>query len=339
MYHHVNSRVEISIAQLKVLSAQFQVIQDVAGLSRLLGVKDSTLRKLAEKPEYFTFQIPKPGGQRRIINHPGQALKMVQQQLNRYLQAVYYEVKPACAYGFIPVPNDELFPRNIYSNALTHHKSEWFLLVDLKDFFHTVTTTHLKDLFRNTFCFPPDLTALLTNLCTWQNRLPMGAPTSPVLSNLCCLFFDFQLEKLAEAHQAIFTRYADDLTFSFGEAPCATFLETVRMIVMRHGFIINEEKLRLQPRVEQPEITGLTMGKSPRPTLSKTWLKRLRHEIRVYRWLMSEAVRERGLFHAYVFERFRKSVQGQVAFVGFVLGKDHAEYRKMLLKCGMPLSK
>jgi len=45
-------------------------------------------------------------------------------------------------------------------------------------------------------------------------------------------------------------------------------------------------------------------------------------------------VRERGLFHAYVFERFRQSVQGQLAFVGFIMGKDHSEYRKLSAKIG-----
>ena len=332
MHYHVNTRVAFTSSQLATQSQQFESLNSPESLGKLLGLNERNLLKLAEKQEYITFHIPKPGGQRRLIQHPATALKMAQQNLNRYLQAVYFGIKPNCAYGFVPVPTDELHPRNIYSNALQHHKSEWFLAVDLKDFFHTVTTTHLRDLFRNTFCFPPDLSKLLVELCSYQGRLPMGAPTSPALSNLCCLFFDFQLEKLAAQHSAIFTRYADDLTFSFREAPPNGFLEEVRSIVLRHSFVVNENKVRLQNRLEQPEITGLVMGKGTKPLLSKGWLKRLKQEILMYRWLMSEAVRERGLFHAYVFERFRQSVQGQVAFVGFIMGKDHAEYRKLAAK-------
>jgi RNA-directed DNA polymerase len=332
MHYHTDTRIELNSNQLATLAKQFESLTTVEGLARLLGLTEATLRKLAQKQEYITFHIPKPGGQKRLINHPVTNLKVVQQNLNRYLQAVYYGVKPACAYGFISIPTDEIQPRNIYSNALSHHKSEWFLNLDLKDFFHTVTTTHLKDLFRQVFNFPADLSSLLTDLCSYQKRLPMGAPTSPALSNLCCLFFDFQLEQLAAEHQAIFTRYADDLTFSFRAAPPLEFMDQVRIIILRHGFVVNENKLRLQNRLEQPEITGLVMGKGTKPTLSKNWLKRLRQEIKMYRWLMSEAVRERGLFHAFVFDRFRRSVQGQVAFVGFVLGKDHHEYKKLSLK-------
>lgn len=207
-------------------------------------------------------------------------------------------------------------------------------MVDLKDFFHTVTTTHLRDLFRLTFCFPPELTALLTNLCAFNGRLPMGAPTSPVLSNFACLFLDYQLEKLAAEANAIYTRYADDITFSFREMPAPSFLEQVRLVILQHGFVVNEKKVKLQNRLEQPEITGLVIGHGTKPTLSKRWLKRLKQEINVYRWLMSEAVRERGLFHAFVFDKFKRSVQGQLEFVGFVLGKNSTEYRKLLAKVG-----
>jgi RNA-directed DNA polymerase len=332
MHYHTDTRTDLNTTQMAAMATQFERLSDVAGLARLLGITESTLRKLAQKQEYITFTIPKPGGQRRIINHPATALKTTQQQLNRYLQALYYGIKPACAYGFVSIPTDEFVPRNIYSNALAHNKSEWFLNIDLKDFFHTITLTHLRNLFRQVLGFSAELTNVLCDLCTYQKRLPMGAPTSPALSNLCCLFFDFQMEKLAAERGGIFTRYADDLTFSFCDTPPSGFVEEVRTIILRHGFVVNENKVRLQNRLEQPEITGLLIGKGTKPTLSKNWLKRLKEEIKMYRWLMSEAVRERGLFHAYVFDRFRRSVQGQVAFVGFVLGKDHSEYKKLAFK-------
>jgi RNA-directed DNA polymerase len=332
MYYHTDHRSDMNTTQMTALSRRFEQISEASALASLLGVSEATLRKLAQKQEYITFHVPKPGGQKRLINHPATALKTVQQNLNRYLQAVYYGVKPACSYGFISVPTDDMLPRNIYSNALAHQQGEWFLNLDLKDFFHTVGTTHLRNLFRQVMGFSSELTNLLVDLCTYQKRLPMGAPTSPALSNLCCLFFDFQLEHLAASHKATYTRYADDLTFSFRTTPPVDMLEEIRVVILRHGFVLNENKIRLQSRLEQPEITGLVMGKGTKPTLSKSWLKRLRQEIKMYRWLMSEAVRERGIFHAYVFDRFRRSVQGQVAFVGFVMGKDHGEYKKLALK-------
>jgi len=332
MYAPIPPKTDLSIAQLAQLSQRFESLATVPALAQLLGTNEQNLQKVALKQEYITFYIPKPGGAKRLIEHPATKLKELQHALNRYLQAVYYEVKPDCAYGFILRPSDDFQPRNIYFNALRHHKSEWFWQIDLKDFFHTVTKTHLKNLFQHLFFFPPELSGLLTALCTSKGRLPMGAPTSPVLSNMVCLLMDAQLEQIASQNHAIYTRYADDITFSFQQAPPEHFLDSIRLVLLRHTFVVNEQKVQLRSRVEQPEITGLLIGHGPKPTLSKSWLKRLKQEIHIYEWLMSEAVRQRGLFHAFVFDNFRRSVLGQVEFVGFVEGKDSGVFRKLAAK-------
>jgi len=332
MYTPQSPKTELSIAQLANLSQRFESLSSVPALAQILGVPEQRLLTLSAKQAYISFHIPKPGGEKRLIEHPVAELKEIQHTLNRYLQAVYYGVKPDCAYSFIIRPNDDFQPRNIYFNAMRHHKSEWFWQLDLKDFFHTVTKTHLKNLFQHLFFFPPELSGLLTALCTSKGRLPMGAPTSPVLSNLVCLLMDAELEQIAALHQAIYTRYADDLTFSFPQAPAANFIEQVRVVLLRHSFVVNENKLQFRARAEQPEITGLVIGHGLKPGLSKPWLKRLKQEIRMYEWLMSEAVRQRGMFHAFVFDSFRRSVLGQVEFVGFVEGKDSGVFRKLAAK-------
>lgn len=341
MYPFTQPRTELTRAKLVELATRFESLRDIAGLAVLLDTPPSQLERLAANPVYHTFKIPKPGGAKRVIDHPAPALKAVQQRLNRYLQAVYHGVKPASAYGFIVRAQDEGERdgglRNIYTNALQHVKSEWFLQVDIADFFHAVTLSHLRDLFRQVFFFPPDLTRLLCALTTYSpagkksgaGRLPMGAPTSPVLANLACLFLDYELEVLAAAHRAVYTRYADDLTFSFAAPPPAEFLENVRFALLHRGFRVNEKKLRLQARLEQPEITGLVLGLGHKPTLSKARLKRLRRELRLYRWLLHDAAAERGWLHAGLLDKMRQSLAGEIAFVGFVLGREHKDYRRL----------
>lgn len=332
MYAPLSPKSELTTAQLANLSQRFESLSTVPALAQLLGTSERELLQASAKQDYVTFFVPKPGGAKRLIEHPAAKLKALQHTLNRYLQAVYYGIKPASAYGFIIRPTDDFQPRNIYFNAMRHHKGEWFWQIDLKDFFHTVTKTHLKDLFRHLFFFPPELSEVLTALTTCKGRLPMGAPSSPVLSNMVCLLMDYQLEQIAEQHSATYTRYADDITFSFAKEPPADFLDTVRVVLLRHAFVVNENKVQHRSRAEQPEITGLVLGQSLKPTLSKGWLKCLKHEIQVYQWLMTEAVRQRGLFHAFVFDTFRRSVLGQVEFVGFVEGKDSAVFRKLAAK-------
>lgn len=327
LFHHPKS--ELTGAQLGALADRFETLDSPEALARLLCQKPEALQQLAEKPVYHQFHIPKPGGEKRFIQHPSPPLKQAQTALNRYLQAVYYRIRPDCAHGFLISPADETQARSIYTNALAHTRGHWFLNLDIKDFFHAVTDRHLMNLFEHTFWFPRPLARLLSNLCCCNGRLPMGAPTSPALSNLVFYFPDYQLDVLARDHDGTYTRYADDLTFSFPRPPADEFLESVRFLLMKEGFVLNEKKVRLQGRLETPEITGLCVGAGNRPTLSRSFLKTLKREVNIYHWMVAETVQKRGIFPAWLFEQFRKSLSGQIEFAGFVLGKSDRTYQKL----------
>lgn len=332
MYYYQQFKSELNIAQLRLLADRFEAIQSQQDLAVLLKKDALALQKLAETPDYYEFHIPKPGGERRFIQNPAPNLKTVQTELNRYLQAVYYFVRPKAAQGFLVSPADETQPRNIYTNALAHTRGHWFLNIDLQNYFHTVTHQHVYDLFRNTLGFPEGVAKLITRLSCHKGCLPMGAPSSPVVSNWVFYFLDRLFEGLAHEREGIYTRYADDLTFSFPRPPEDQFLDLLRSNLLKNGFQVNEKKVRLQGRLEQPEITGLCVGKGPRPVLSKSFLKTLKKEIAIYRWLVSEAAQRRGMFHAWLFDQFRKSLVGQVEFAGFVLGKGDRVYQRLVGK-------
>lgn len=329
MYHFQHPKIELTAAQLGDLADRFEALDSPEALACLLGKSPEALQKLAENPAYQQFYIPKPGGEKRFIQHPDPVLKGVQSTLNRYLQAMYYRIKPNCTHGFILSPVGEVQPRSIYTNAMAHVRGHWFLNVDIQHFFHAVTARHLMNWFRDVCWFSKPLADLLVRLCCCNGRLPMGAPTSPVLSNLIFYFSDYRLDTLAREHDGVFTRYADDLTFSFPRPPADEFLEAVRFQLMKEGFVLNEKKTRLQGRLECPEITGLCVGTGSRPTLSKSFLKTLKREINIFHWLMAEAVQKRGIFPFWFFDHFKKSLQGQVEFAGFVLGKSDRQFKKL----------
>ena len=91
----------------------------------------------------------------------------------------------------------------------------YLLNVDLLDFFHAVKRDRIYDIFRSKpFNFKRNLPDILADLTTYQARLPMGTPTSPVLSNFACRELDRGLLLFSENMLWTYTRYADDMSFS-----------------------------------------------------------------------------------------------------------------------------
>ena len=68
-----------------------------------------------------------------------------------------------------------------------------------------------------------EATGILTRMCTYKGGLPQGASTSPRLSNLINYQMDVRLAALATSCPGtIYTRYADDITFSIATDDRAT---------------------------------------------------------------------------------------------------------------------
>lgn len=328
MYNHYQPSFELTLAQVDQKAAQFRAIKHPGDLAALLKQDAAKLKKLAEKPYYQVFTIPKPGGARRIIHNPGPELKQVQLILNLYLQCAYYNLKPPAAYGFLPKPTDESQPRNIHSNAMQHLGMPWVLNMDMRDYFHTVNSRHLTWIFRELFEFPEPLANQLIGLSSCRGILPMGASTSPVLSNLAALPLDHDLQHVANLLDANYTRFVDDMTFSFHAQPTALVLEEITKRLEKQGFRVNEEKTRITPKEKHPEVTGLLL-KQPNPDVSDTFLKTLRKDIKLLQKLSSPRLMERGIFHGSMLEKLKQSIQGQLNFLSFIRGKNDREYREL----------
>jgi RNA-directed DNA polymerase len=156
--------------------------------------------------KYTQFAIPKKSGASREISSPAPGLKAIQQQIGSLLQRVYKA--PAPAHGFVPA-------RSTITNARWHLRQKFVLNVDLKDFFPSINFGRVRGLLiAKPYCLQPAIATFIAKICCHKNALPQGAPTSPIISNMICSRLDRQLLKLAKERRCIYTRYADDLTFS-----------------------------------------------------------------------------------------------------------------------------
>lgn len=234
------------------------------------------------KPPYKLFLIDKRNGTARAIAEPRKRLKVLQKRLLEWIEAQSGTPR-RCVHGFVR-------RRSILTNAQTHCsiRTTYVLNLDLENFFPSITFKRIVGVFRGRpFNCSVKVAQVLAHLCTFNGTLPQGAPTSPMLANLVCRTMDRDLTDLARAHQAKYTRYADDITFSFTKPRTAlppnvcsfksgelTLGDDLKAAIAKHSFTLNTAKTRLSGRSQRLEVTGLTINKSP--NVKRVFIDRIR---------------------------------------------------------------
>jgi hypothetical protein len=259
-------------------------------LARRLGVAEREL--CAFEPTYREFTIAKRGGGTRRILAPDEPLKQLQRLiLRRLLRRL--RVHPAVR-GFER-------GQSIVTNALPHTGKPVVVRMDVRDFFPSTKAPRVYRFFRKIGWNRP-ASKLLLRLCTHDGGLPQGAPTSPRLSNLVNYRVDAQLSGLKvrwrnprtggllpESPVAFaYTRYADDLTFSFAaddrNAIHAVIVQT-RVILARAGYRLHlRKKLQIRRQHDRQLVTGLVVNVQVNlPRRVRRWLRSVEHHVAVGR--------------------------------------------------------
>ncbi len=224
---------------------------------------------------YQDFEISKRSGGTRIITAPNDDLKAIQRQLHRRLLK-RLPVHPSVT-GFRP-------GYSIASNAAVHVGKAVVVRMDIRDFFPNTRAKRITKYFRK-IGWNRDSAALLTRLCTHEGGLPQGAPTSPILSNLVNYRMDARLAGLATTCHGVYTRYADDMTFSFAgdrrEDHAAVIHLTKDIVYEAGGYKVHQKKkLRLLRPHQQQRVTGLVVNeKLALPRKTRRWLRAVDHRL------------------------------------------------------------
>ena len=100
---------------------------------------------------------------------------------------------------------------------------------------------------------------LVMDFCLLEDRLPQGAPTSPVISNIVMYPVDLVLNKIARDKKMTYTRYADDITFSGNEKNVAVIAAT-KSVVNYIGIQVNNKKVHVLSSGTRQTVTGLVVN-------------------------------------------------------------------------------
>lgn len=257
---HTNEFCDKCLAYASVLRQRnLPVLFNKEHLARYVNLSDIRFKTIVSTHNrcYDSFYVRKRhSNNKRKICAPYADLLRAQDIIYKAILLKDKQISKA-AHGFIPKNDTEI--RNIYTNALPHANCKWLVNVDLKDFFPSIRYDMVLSYFKS-LGYLEDVCVCLTELCTYHKELPQGAPTSPMLSNLITWKLDMELQSLAQSKQCVYTRYADDLTFSGMKLDSRICVDDIKKIVKHFRFRVNNKKTKVKYHGQRQMVTGLTVS-------------------------------------------------------------------------------
>ena len=251
-------------------------------LAKLLGFKNARyinylLYNIQIANLYTSFTIPKKNGGERIIHAPKKELKFLQKKLANVLWECYLESIESKSKGknFKTPVLSHAFEKgkSIITNSQIHRNKKYILNIDLKNFFDSFNFGRVRGFFikDRDFAVTPEIATVIAQIACYQDKLPQGAPSSPIITNLITRILDYRIVKIAKKYRFTYSRYADDMTFSTNRElnsnklragkELDNFLTELEELIISSGFEINPKKTRLSNNMQRQEVTGLVVNK------------------------------------------------------------------------------
>lgn len=257
---------------------------------------------------YKIYKIKKHNGKFRTIHEPNSLLKHIQKQILNNILNNKSISKYATAYhkGI-----------SLKDNVISHVNKRIILKLDIKDFFENIS---FIDIYNSCFpieYFPKSVGMLLTYLCTYDEHLTQGSPTSAYISNLVMKDFDEVLGAWCEDNNISYTRYSDDMTFS-GNFNASEIITKVRKLLYKLGLELNNKKIHVVMNYSSQNVTGIIVNEKPQ--LSSKYRKNIRQEIYyIKKYGIKSHIEKRNIKDS---KKYLNSLYGKILYVLQINNKD-----------------
>lgn len=199
---------------------------------------------------YKVYKIKKRNCKYRTIYEPNSMLKQIQKQILINILNNKSISKYAKAYhkGI-----------SLKDNAIPHINKKIILKLDIKNFFENIS---FLDVYNSCFSieyFPKSVGFILTYLCTYDNHLTQGSPTSAYISNLIMKEFDEEIGNWCNINDISYTRYSDDMTFSGNFNPSELIIK-IRKMLYKLGLELNNDKIHIVNKSQSQNVTKIIVN-------------------------------------------------------------------------------
>jgi len=229
-------------------------------ISEIAKIDVRYVDKLASRSSFLYRSFKQSGRKKRLIHSPSSELKALQIILNEVFLKKLPVHKNSTAYSN---------GCSCYLNAKRHSSNfNYTIRIDFKNFFNSINQKDIKlyiEEEKSFNSFNEKDKELFIQLVTRKGVLPIGAPTSPILANTICFKLDEDLSAYAAERSFIYTRYSDDLCFSFnrkedGKSITAFVKKTIVACNMPMNLKINWKKTVQRRETNGRKVTGLIVS-------------------------------------------------------------------------------
>jgi len=245
------------------------VYRELSSLEQDLGVSAKTLYAVSNNisKHYRKAKLPKENGGYRNLSVPDEVLKAIQRRIADVLLIHMPVSRYAKAYRF---------GSSTLRNAKHHVGKPMVLKLDILHFFDSIRYSTVKDKVFPEEIYAEPLRILLTMLCYHKDALPQGAPSSPAITNILLYEFDELIGQWCRERDITYTRYCDDMTFS-GDFDPAEVIRFVKLELKKMGFLLNEQKTKIQHPGQQQTVTGIVVNE--KLSIPSDYRRKLRQEL------------------------------------------------------------
>jgi RNA-directed DNA polymerase len=223
---------------------------------------------------YKVYEIAKKApGKKRTIAQPAREVKPLQSWAMKNVLSAFPVHPAAVAYRN---------GKSILDNAAPHAAHKYLCKLDFMNFFPSIKSTDFENFMGSNplaTVWTEEEIGYLSKILFWRKKrnnvpqLSIGAPSSPLLSNILLFNFDLKIEALCGGCGVTYTRYADDLSFSTNEPGVLSRVEGQVAEICKQNRVprlkLNETKTVHASKSGLRRVTGLVLTNDGRVSMGR----------------------------------------------------------------------
>lgn len=214
-------------------------------LAKLLGLPNNYFRTI-HTYKYTEFFKDKPDGSKRKINNPEDSLKKIQKRIFNLLNRI--EKSDWVISG--------KKGKSYVDNAKRHQFNNNICTIDIEKFYDSTKEIYVYNFFKNTLHMSVNIATILTNLVTYEGRIPTGTSTSQIIAYLSYKDIFTNIYEICKKQDITFSLYVDDITLSSNKIISKNIKYKINSLLNLCDLNIKTSKTKFFSKKTNKSVTG-----------------------------------------------------------------------------------